>query len=63
MVRGGRLVHSMLLVPWHNMHAQGGSELGSGTADEHSGTLMRACMDRTARSRWAAANPLFIGDQ
>jgi hypothetical protein len=37
MVRGRRLVHSMLLAPWHNMHAQRGSELGIGTADEHSG--------------------------
>jgi hypothetical protein len=36
MVRGGRLVHSMLLSFWHNMHAQRGSELGNGTADEHS---------------------------
>jgi hypothetical protein len=31
--------------PWHSMHAQRESELGDGTADEHSGTLMRACMD------------------
>ncbi len=36
MVRGRRLVHSILLAPWHNMHAQRGSELGNGTADEHS---------------------------
>ncbi len=42
MVHGRRLVHTMLLAPWHNMHAQRGSELGNVTADEHSGTLMRA---------------------
>jgi hypothetical protein len=60
-VRGRRLVHSMLRSPWHNMHAQRGSELGNGTADEHSGTLMRASTDRTSRSRWAAANPSLIG--
>ncbi len=53
MVRGRRVVHSILLSPWHNMHAQWGSKLGNGTADEHSGTLMRACMDRTSRSRRA----------
>jgi hypothetical protein len=53
----------MLLALWHNMHAQRGSKLGSGTADEHSGTLIRACMDRTARSQWAAANPSLTGDQ
>jgi hypothetical protein len=53
----------MLRSPWHNMHAQRGSELGNGTADEHSGTLMRASTDRTSRSRWAAANPSLIGHQ
>jgi hypothetical protein len=34
-----------------------GKYLGNGTADEHSGTLMRACMDRTLRSRRALATP------
>jgi hypothetical protein len=53
MVRGRRLVHSMLLALWHSMQAQRGSALGNGTADEHSGTLMRACMERTSLSRWA----------
>jgi hypothetical protein len=62
-VCGRRLVHSMLLSPWHNMHAQRGSELGNGTADEHSGTLMRICVDRTSRSQRAAANPSLTGDQ
>jgi hypothetical protein len=62
-VRGRRLVHSMLRSPWHNIHAQRGRELGNDTADEHSGTLIRASTDRTSRSRRAAANPSLIGDQ
>jgi hypothetical protein len=53
----------MLLASWHNMHAQRGSELGNGTADEHSRTLIRACMDRTSQSRWTAAKPSLTGDQ
>jgi hypothetical protein len=63
MVCGRRLVRSMLFSPWHNMHAQWGSELGNTTADEHSGTLMRAYRDRTSRSRRTAANLSLIGDQ
>jgi hypothetical protein len=55
--RGRRLDHAMLLALWRSMHAQRGSELGNGTADERSGTLMRACMDRTLRSRRTFPTP------
>ncbi len=53
----------MLLALWRSMHAQRGSELGNGTADEHSGGANESLYDPNVAITVVLATPSLTGDQ